>query len=77
VVSFTLRPFYPRDKSAYKILDGKPEGKKPLGRPGRVKIILKWILRETGWEVVDWMHLIQDRDQWWAPVNTVMNLRVL
>jgi hypothetical protein len=33
-------------------------------------------LRETGWEDVDWIHLAQDRDQWWAVVNTVMNLRV-
>jgi hypothetical protein len=32
--------------------------------------------RETGWEDVDWIHLAQDRDQWWAGVNTVMNLRV-
>jgi hypothetical protein len=33
-------------------------------------------LREVGWKGVDWMHLIQDRDKWWAVVNTVMNLRV-
>jgi hypothetical protein len=33
-------------------------------------------LKETGWEGVDWMHLAQDRDQWWAVVNMVMNLRV-
>jgi hypothetical protein len=33
-------------------------------------------LRETGWEGVDWMHLAQDRDQWWALVNAVMNLWV-
>jgi hypothetical protein len=33
-------------------------------------------LSETRWEGVDWMHLAQDRDLWWAPVNTVMNLRV-
>jgi hypothetical protein len=31
--------------------------------------------REIGWEDVDWMHLAQDRDQWWAVVNTVMNIR--
>jgi hypothetical protein len=33
-------------------------------------------VREIGWEVVDWMHLAQDRYQWWAPVKTEMNLRV-
>jgi hypothetical protein len=33
-------------------------------------------LRETGWESVDWIHLAQDREQWWALVNTVINLRV-
>jgi hypothetical protein len=33
-------------------------------------------LRELGWEGVDWMHLAQDRGQWWAVVNTIMNLRV-
>jgi hypothetical protein len=36
---------------------------------------IKMDLREIGWEVVDWMHLAQDRDQWQALVNTVMNLR--
>jgi hypothetical protein len=33
-------------------------------------------VREIGWEAVDWMHLAQDRDQWWALVNMIMNLRV-
>jgi hypothetical protein len=33
-------------------------------------------LRQVGWEDVDWMHLAEDRDQWWVLVNTVMNLRV-
>jgi hypothetical protein len=32
-------------------------------------------LRKIGWEGVDWMHLVQDRDQWWAVVNTAMNIR--
>jgi hypothetical protein len=57
---------------------GKPEGKRPLGRPKR-----KWMdnikmdLREIGWNNdVDWIELAQDRDQWRALVNTVMNLRV-
>jgi hypothetical protein len=56
---------------------GKPEGKRPLGRPRR-----RWVdniemdLREIGWVGVDWIDLAQDRDQWRALVNTVMNLRV-
>jgi len=33
-------------------------------------------LRETGWEGVDWMHVTQNRDHWWTPVNVVMNLQV-
>jgi hypothetical protein len=33
-------------------------------------------VRDVGWEIVDWIHLAQDRDQWWAVVNTVMNLRI-
>jgi hypothetical protein len=38
--------------------------------------ILKWILREIGWDGMDWIDLAQDRDQWRVLVNTVMNLRV-
>jgi hypothetical protein len=37
---------------------------------------IKMDLRETGWDVVDWIDMAQDRDQWWALVNTVLNLRV-
>jgi hypothetical protein len=64
-------------RNAYRILVGKPEGKRPLGRPRR-----KWVdntkmaLREIGWDGMDWIDLAQDRDQWKALVNTVMNLRV-
>jgi hypothetical protein len=56
---------------------GKPEGKRPLRRPRR-----KWVdnikmdLIETGWNVVNWMDMAQDRDQWRALVNTVLNLRI-
>jgi hypothetical protein len=58
-------------------LEGKPEEKRPLGRPRR-----RWVdnvridLREMGWDGMDWIDLAQDRDKWTALVDTVMNLRV-
>jgi hypothetical protein len=58
------------------IFVGKPEGKRPFGRPRR-----RWQdnnrldLREIEWEDVVWMYLVQDRDQWWAVVNMAMNIR--
>jgi hypothetical protein len=56
---------------------GKPEGKRPLGRPRRRSVNnIKMDLREIGWDSVDWIELAKDRDQWRALVNTVMNLRV-
>jgi hypothetical protein len=56
---------------------GKPEGKRPLGRPRRRWVDnIKMDLRETGWDGIDWFDLDQDRDQWRALVNAVMNLRV-
>jgi hypothetical protein len=62
---------------AYRILVGKPEGKRPLGRPRRRWVDnIKMDLREIEWDSVDWIELAQDRDQWKALVNTVMNLRV-
>jgi hypothetical protein len=64
-------------RNAYKILAGKPEGKRPLGRPRRRRVDnIKVDLREIGWDGRDWIDLAQDRDQWRALVNTVMNLRV-
>jgi len=60
-------------RNAYKILDGKHEGKRPLGRLRRRWRKTEW---EIGWENVDWINLAQDRDQSQAVVNTVMNLRV-
>jgi hypothetical protein len=62
-------------RNAYRILMGKPEGKRPLGRPRRGWTILKWIL-EIVWAGVDWIDIAQDRDQWRALVNTILNLRV-
>jgi hypothetical protein len=64
-------------RNAYKIFVGKPEGKRPLGRPTR-----KWVgnikmdLRNIKWGGTGWIDLAQDRDQWMALENTVTNLRV-
>jgi hypothetical protein len=64
-------------RSAYRILVGKPEGKRPLGRPRRRWVDnIKMNLREIGWNDMDCIDLAQDRDQWRALVNTVMKLRV-
>jgi hypothetical protein len=65
-------------RKVYRLLVGKPEGKRSLGRPSR-----RWEdgirvgIREIGWGSVDWIQLAQDRDRWRALVNTVTNLRVL
>jgi hypothetical protein len=60
-------------RNAYRILVGKPEGRRPVGIPRR-----RWVdhIREIGWDGVDWVDLTQDRDYWRDLVNTVMNLRV-
>jgi hypothetical protein len=56
---------------------GKLEGKRPLGRPRRRWVNnIKMDLREIGWDDMDWIDLAQDRDQWKALVNAVMNVRV-
>jgi hypothetical protein len=58
-------------------LVGKPEGKRPLGRPRHRWIgNIKMDVLEIGLSVVDWIGLAQDRYRWWALVNAVMNLRV-
>jgi hypothetical protein len=64
-------------RGAYRVLVGKPEGRRPLGRPRRRwENNIKMDLREVGWGDVDWIDLAQDRDRRRALVNTVMNLRV-
>jgi hypothetical protein len=64
-------------RNVYRLLVGKPEGKRTLGRPRRSWIDnIKMELLEIGLGVVDWIGLAQDRCRWWALVNSVMNLRV-
>jgi hypothetical protein len=61
----------------YRVLVGRPEGKRPLGRPRRRwEDNIKMDLREIGIDGANWIQLVQDRVQWRACVNTVMNLRV-
>ena len=64
-------------RSVHRVLVGKPEGKRPLGRPRRrCEDNMKTDLLEVGGGCVEWMELAQDRDRWRALVSTVMNLRV-
>jgi hypothetical protein len=64
-------------RNACRILVGKPEGKRPLGRPRRRWVNnIKMDLREIGWDGGDWIDLAQDRHRWRALVKAVMNLRV-
>ena len=66
------------ERGVYRVFVGKPEGKRPLGRPRR-----RWVdnitmdLQEVGYGHVDWIGLAQDRDRWRTLVSAVMNLRVL
>jgi hypothetical protein len=65
-------------RNACRILVGNPEGKRPLGRPRRMWVDnIKIDRKGIGWDGIDWIDLAQDRDQWRALVNTVMNLQVL
>jgi hypothetical protein len=66
-----------KKRNAYGILVGKPQEKRPVGRSRR-----RWMdnikidIREIGWNVVDWIDLAHNRDQWRTLVNTVLKLRV-
>jgi hypothetical protein len=64
-------------RNVYKMLVRKCEGKRMLGGPRcRWEDNIRMDIRDTGWEGVDWMLLVQDRDHWWTHVNPVMNLWV-
>jgi hypothetical protein len=75
-------------RKVYKVLGGKPKGKRPLGRPtcrweDVIRPRRRWEngirvdLRETGWGSIEWIQLAQDRGRWRSLVNTVMNLSLL
>jgi hypothetical protein len=64
-------------RNTYRLLVGKPEGKRPLGRPRRRWVDnIKMDLGGEGWGDVDWIRLAHDRNRWKALVNSVLNLRV-
>jgi hypothetical protein len=66
------------ERKVYRVLVGKPKGKRPLGSSRhRWEDGIRMDLREIGWGGVEWIQLAQDRDRRWALVNTVMNMRVL
>jgi hypothetical protein len=66
------------ERKVYKILVGRPEGKRPLRRPRcRWENEIRMDFRETGWEGVEWIQLALDGDRWWSLVDMVMNLQIL
>jgi hypothetical protein len=64
-------------RNAYRLLVGKPDGKRPLGRPRRRRVDnIRMDLGEVWWGDVDWIGLAKDKNRWRALVNSVLNLRV-
>jgi len=64
------------ERGMYRVLVGKPEGKRPLGKPRRRWVDIRTDLQEVGCGYTDWIELAQNRDRWRKLVSTVMNLRV-
>ena len=64
------------ERRVYRVLVGKPEGKRPLGKPRRRRVNnIRMDLQEVGCGYMDWIGLAQDRDRWQTLVSAVMNLR--
>jgi len=63
-------------EGVYRVFLGKPEGKRPLGRPRRRWVDIRMDLQEVGCGYMDWIGLAQDTDRWWTLMSAVMNLRV-
>jgi hypothetical protein len=64
------------NRNVYRLLVGKPEGKRPLGRPRRRWVDIMMDLGEVGWGDADWIGLAKDMNRWRALVNSVLNLWV-
>jgi len=65
------------ERGVYRVLPGRPEGRRPLGKPRRRGVDnIRMDLQEVGFGYMDWIGLAQDRDSWQTLVSAVMNLRV-